>query len=397
MKPRIAIVVQRCHEAITGGSESLAWQYATLLATHYEVELLTSAASSYVTWKNDLPEGEERRDGILIRRFGVARERGDYFHQLHRRLLDAYAASAGQPDNVRIPWPEALQEEFVRAQGPHCPGLIEHLAEHGDDYSGVIFLTYLYPSTFDACRALRHRRWCLVPTLHDEPPAYLSVFAGMAQRAARLLWNTPAEKRLGQRFWNIDSGNIVAMTVETTRVEPARESFPYLLYCGRIDANKGCANLLAWFASYKARHPSPLRLLLTGSDHLGVPKSADVDYLGFVDEARKFALMAGALAFVHPSAYESLSIVVLEAMAQGTPIVVNGECEVLAEHVAASGSGFVFRGETELHAAIDQVLALDADARAEQATRACAYVIGNYSRDEIRARLVAEVEALSQG
>ena len=395
MRQRIAIVVQRCHESIVGGSEALAWQYATLLADHYEVELLTAATTSYVTWKNDLPEGEECRDGILIRRFRVARERGAYFHQLHQRLLDAYAASEGQPDNARIPWPEALQEEFVRAQGPHCPGLIEHLAEHGDGYAGVIFLTYLYPSTFDACRALRHRRWCLVPTLHDEPPAYLGVFAGMARRAARLLWNTPAEKRLGQRFWNIDSGNIVAMTVETTPAEPAREPFPYLLYCGRIDANKGCANLLAWFASYKAQNPSTLRLLLTGSDHLSVPKSADINYLGFVDEARKFELMAGALAFVHPSPYESLSIVLLEAMAQGAPVVVNGECDVLAEHVMASRSGFVFQGEAELHAAIDQVRAFDADARAEQATRARQYVISNYSRDEIRARLVAEVEALS--
>ena len=119
-------------------------------------------------------------------------------------------------------------------------------------------------------------------------------------------------------------------------------------------------------------------------------------YLGFVDEARKFALMAGALAFVHPSPYESLSIVALEAMAQGTPIVVNGECEVLADHVRMSDSGLVFHGVAGLHAAIDQVLALDADKRAEQAPRARAYVIGNYSRTEIRVRLVAEVEALSE-
>ncbi len=82
-------------------------------------------------------------------------------------------------------------------------------------------------------------------------------------------------------------------------------------------------------------------------------------------------------------------------MAQGTPIVVNAECEVLAEHVAASGSGFAFRGVAELHAAIDQMLALDAQARTQHAQCARAYVIGNYGRDEIRARLIAEVEALS--
>ena len=70
---RVAIVVQRCHEALVGGAESLAWQYATLLADSYDVEVLTTTASDYVTWANDLPEGEELRDGVTIRRFPVAR------------------------------------------------------------------------------------------------------------------------------------------------------------------------------------------------------------------------------------------------------------------------------------------------------------------------------------
>lgn len=393
---RIAIIVPRCHETLVGGAEALAWQYATLLAADYAVEVLTTTASDYASWANDLAECSEHRNGVTIRRFRVARERGDYFHDLHRRLLAHFAASEGTDASARVRWPEALQEEFIRAQGPVCPGLIEHLADHGNDYAALIFLTYLYPTTYDGVRAVPHRRWAIVPTLHDEPPAYFSAFAQLARHAPRLLWNTLAEKRLAKRLWDVDVGSIVAMTVATEQVAPADERDPYLLYCGRIDSHKGCTMLIEAFETYKAAHPSTLRLLLTGADKIGVRESAHVRYLGFVDEARKFALMAGALAFVHPSAYESLSIVVLEAMAQGTPIVVNGECEVLAEHVAASGSGFVFRGETELHAAIDQVLALDADARAEQATRACAYVIGNYSRDEIRARLVAEVEALSR-
>ena len=41
---QIAIVVQRCHESIVGGSESLAWQYAGLLADSYDVEVLTTTA-----------------------------------------------------------------------------------------------------------------------------------------------------------------------------------------------------------------------------------------------------------------------------------------------------------------------------------------------------------------
>jgi glycosyltransferase involved in cell wall biosynthesis len=107
--------------------------------------------------------------------------------------------------------------------------------------------------------------------------------------------------------------------------------------------------------------------------------------------------MAGALAFVHPSPNESLSIVALEAMAQGTPVIVNGDCAALEEHVLRSGTGHAFRGPEQLHGAIDAVRALDAGARAEQGRRARDYVLAGYGREAVRARLVAEIDALARG
>lgn len=396
MTARVAIVVQRCHERIVGGAESLAWQYAQLLAERYKVDVLTSTASDYMKWDNDLPLGDEWREGVRIRRFHVARGRSDYFHALHRNMLGAFDASRERAPDLRYCWPEALEEEFLRAQGPLCPDLLAHLAAHGDDYAAVFFLTYLYPLTYDGIRALPHRRWALIPTLHDEPPAYLKAVAQMAHTAPRILWNTLAEKRLGQRIWNLDSGNVVSMTVATQPEQPAREVNPYLLYCGRIDVNKGCAQLLEGFRAWKSAHPdSPLELVLTGHDVLGVGSRAHVRYLGFVEEQRKFELMAGALAFVQPSPYESLSIVLLEAMAQSVPVIVNAECEALLEHVEASGSGFAYRGDTEFQAAIDAAVALDAAGRAHHGSLARGYVVDHYGRDEVAARLIGEVEFLA--
>jgi glycosyltransferase involved in cell wall biosynthesis len=392
---RIAIVSPRCHEKIVGGAEALAWQYAQLLSDTYSVEVLASTASDYAHWTHDLPEGDEVRDRVTIRRFRVASERGPYFHELHRKLLTDSSAPCDVQSSSGLHWTEALQHEFIRAQGPVCPGLLSHLALHGDDYAAVLFVTYLYSTTYDGVRALPHRRWGLVPTLHDEPTAYFSVFEHVARRAPRLLWNTPAERAMAARIWRVDAGNIVAMTVATQTALPAREGFPYLLYCGRIDSHKGCAMLIDVFERYKRKNPSSLRLLLTGSNQLGVVDTQNVRYLGFVDESRKLSLMAGATAFVHPSPYESLSIVALEAMAQGTPIVVNGVCDVLADHVTASGSGFAFIGEERLHAAINAVLALDDTGRAAHSLRARDYVVRNYGHDQVRARLVAEVEALA--
>lgn len=388
---RIAIVVPRCHESLTGGAEAHAWQYATLLAGDHAVDVLTTTASDYVTWENDLPEGIEVRDDVTIRRFRVARGRSGYFHDLHRRLLARFDATG-----VRIDWPEALQEEFIRAQGPVSPDLMAYLRSHGDDYAAVIFLTYLYPTTYDGTRMLSHRRWGIVPTLHDEPPAHFGAFAQMARRAPRILWNTNAERRLGGRIWGVDAGELVAMTVATDKVAPAREAWPYLLYSGRIDTHKGCAMLLDGFERYRATRGGELHLVLTGADKLGVRESAHVHYLGFVDERRKLELMAGARAFVHPSPYESLSIVALEAMAQGTPLVVNGTCEVMADHVRASGCGWIFHDEAGLHAAIDAACAQSDAMRAVCAAKARTYVLENYDRDVVRVRLIREIDALAQ-
>ena len=396
MSARIAIVVPRCHERLVGGAEALAWQYAQLLSTNYAVDVLTSTAFDYMRWDNDLKAGIEQREGITIRRFHVARGRTPYFHSLHQNMLDAFSRSKEGASAQRYCWPEALEEEFIRAQGPNCPELSEYLTAHGDDYAAVFFLPYLYPPTLDGIRAMRHRRWALIPALHDEPPAYLKTFARMARSAPRILWNAQAERRLGARIWNVDRGNVVAMTVATDLIAPASEEKPYLLYCGRIDVSKGCAQLLEGFEAFKSANPtSDLQLILTGNDVLGVGKRRDVQYLGFVEEQRKFELMAGAVAFVQPSPYESLSIVLLEAMAQRTPVIVNGQCEVLVDHVKDSGSGLIYHNPAEFVSAISSMLSLMPNKRDLQGEKARDYVLRNYSREQIAARLAAEVEALA--
>ena len=61
---KVAIVVQRCHESIVGGSESLAWHYATLLKDVYQVDILTTTAIDIQDWANALPAGVEMREGV---------------------------------------------------------------------------------------------------------------------------------------------------------------------------------------------------------------------------------------------------------------------------------------------------------------------------------------------
>src|SRR5205085_193418 len=200
-------------------------------------------------------------------------------------------------------------------------------------------------------------RCLLVPTLHDEPAAYLQVYQMMAQGVRGILWLTEAEQRLGTRLWGNLPGCVTAMPVATEPAEPAREPSPYLLYCGRIDEEEGCGQLIHSFLAFKERQPSDLRLVLTGDDQLGVPPQPAVEYRGFVSAAEKSALMAGATLFVMPSRLESFSLATLEALAQGTPVLVNGACEILADHVRASGAGRTYRDHPGFCARLEEMLA----------------------------------------
>ena len=84
----------------------------------------------------------------------------------------------------------------------------------------------------------------------------------------------------------------------------------------------------------------------------------------------------------------------LEAMAQGTPIVVNGHCDALAEHVVASGCGSAYRDRGEFDAAIDALVSMPPGARDDQARRARAYVASRYTREQVRRRLAEEIAAV---
>ena len=53
--------------------------------------------------------------------------------------------------------------------------------------------------------------------------------------------------------------------------------------------------------------------------------------------------MAGALAFVHPSTFESFGIVLLESFLAGTPALVHARSEVLRWQCRRSGGGLWFR------------------------------------------------------
>ena len=61
---KLAVVVQRYGADINGGAEQHARYIAERLSRHASVEVVTTCARDYVTWKNELPAGVEQVNGI---------------------------------------------------------------------------------------------------------------------------------------------------------------------------------------------------------------------------------------------------------------------------------------------------------------------------------------------
>ena len=396
---KIAIVIQRCHEKVVGGSENETWHYANLLKDYFEVHILTTTAVDLEKWANVLNEGDEFRNGICIKRFRVSQGRADYWVEIYRRLENEFNNKKinnpdSEVDERLIKWPIPLQEEFIRKQGPYSDDLMNFLVQESSSYKIVIFLAYLYPTTYFGMFNVTGNKIVFVPTLHDEAPAYLSAYKYMARRARIILWNTDAERKFGKKLWGELPCSVVGMGVEVNKFPSAKLDFPYLLYCGRIDVNKDCPQLVDYFLRYKKEYNSDLRLVFTGSDDINLPADSNIVYKGFVSNDEKLRLMSGANIFVMPSPNESFSIVTLEAMAQETPILASSKSEVIVDHVKKSSGGIFYDDYNSFKDGINFLLKNKQKSK-DLGANGRKYVTGNYKYKKIREKLVNEIEKIS--
>jgi glycosyltransferase involved in cell wall biosynthesis len=126
-----------------------------------------------------------------------------------------------------------------------------------------------------------------------------------------------------------------------------------------------------------------------------IPDDPRIVRTGFISEADRNALIAGAAALVIPSRYESLSMVLLEAMLLHTPVIANGACGVLAEHVQNSGAGRAYRGRGQLRSALRDMSALPAAERLRLGDLGAAYVQRLYTWPHVLAQYALAIDRVS--
>jgi glycosyltransferase involved in cell wall biosynthesis len=335
---KLAVVVQRYGADINGGAELHARYIAERLSRHASVEVVTTCARDYVTWKNEHPPGIEHVNGIPVRRFPVAHERNvDDFGRRSVQVFD-------QPHSI------ADEIGWLESEGPASPALVNHVEQAAAKLDFVVLFSYRYYHAWHLARRIPGKA-VIVPTAERDPAIGLSIFGPVLRGVRGLMYNSPEERAMIQAATNNAAVPGVVVGVgsdvpDRTDPERFRRKFkitrPFAIYIGRIDENKGCAELFSHFQRYASTFPKGLDLVLVGSAILDVPKHPRIHHLGFLDDRDKFDGLAASDLLIMPSYYESLSMVALEAWALGRPVLANAHCDVLKGQCIRSNAGLYY-------------------------------------------------------
>lgn len=384
---RIGVVVQRYGPHITGGAEAHARMVAERLAPHAQVEVFTSCAKDHLTWENELPPGLEHDGELLVHRFPTRAPRQMRpFNALSRRVF-------GQANDL------VTEEHWLAEQGPRMPELLATLVERREDFDAFLFFTALYQVSAHGLPLVADRA-LLVPTAHDEPPMQFGVYDDVFERARALLCNTPEEVQfIRWRCPRAARSEVVGVGIEALPADVAgfRERYrvpgPYLLYVGRLEDGKGVGDLVRLHQRLVQHFHDAPALVLAGSGELQV-SGTRVIKLGRIDEETKWSALAGALAVVVPSRFESLSLLTLEAFAAGTPVLGNAECDVVQGQLERSQAGATFGlDDLESFVAAVQVVGEGREVLAERARTYAA----QFTWPRVVEAYLREVDAVRRG
>ena len=427
---RVAFIVQRYGPEVLGGAEHLCRLVAERLAATHDVEVLTTCARDYVTWANEYPEGVDRVRGVTVRRFPTAMTRDiESFNRLSDRIFADGKHS------------RADEMEWIKQQGPWVPALIEHLKRNQQQFDVLVFFTYLYAPTVLGLD-IAPQRSVLVPTAHDEPAIRLDIFKEVFAKPAAFAFLTESERQ----FVDDTFGDrplleeVIGIGIELPQHHPypripaaadepaddgeaadrpgidgpggadgdgaeedAARSYPshltargavfrrrhrlhgpLLLYGGRIDPGKGCEELLHYFSEYlgEGAGAAEATLVLMGAKMMSLPEDPAVRFAGMLSEREKFQALEAATVVVCPSPYESLSILALEAMAVGTPVLGNARSAVVVEHCVRSNAGLYYADRDEFVESLT-LLMNDERLRAALGRNGRDYVRKNYRWDVV--------------
>lgn len=295
----------------------------------------------------------------------------------------------------------------------YTPRMVAWLREHGTDYDAVVVNGLWNYSSVGTWRALRTSRvpyfvfthGMLDPWFQQAYPAkarlkrvYWALLERKVLRDARaVLFTTQEEMLLARGSFRPYScrervvgygtvapgGDPDAQVAAFHAACPALAGRRFLLFLGRLHPKKGPDLMIDAFARLAGRRPD-IDLVMAGPDQIGwradLMRRAEragigdrVHWPGMVEGAVKWGAFRAAFTFVLPSHQENFGVVVAEALACGTPVLLTTKVNTWRE-VAAAGAGLAVPDDLDgVAGGLDRMLSLpaaDMDAM-RAATRRC--------------------------
>ncbi|MCI0684315.1 MAG: glycosyltransferase [Gemmataceae bacterium] len=392
---RVAIVVFRFGGGIVGGAEtSLRTMAHALRRGGHHVEVFTTCTTHENTWTNELPAGTGTLDGLTVHRFPIDPHDRELHHDSVRRIVEA----GGKVD-------DAAEAAYLR-HSIHTTALLAALRARQAEFDAIITGPYLFGLTHDVACAFPERT-LLLPCFHDEPFARMRSLQAVYAAAGGLLYHSPEERNFAERQLglnhprSVELGTVIpaacglALAAPPPNAKPQAAAERYVVYCGRYSEQKNLPLLLEYAERYQCERPGRWRFVFVGQGEVRIPRAAWATDRGRLDEEAKRRVLAHAAAAVQLSRQESLSLVVLEAWAHGTPALVHEDCAVLRGQLARSGGGRAIRDYDGFAQALDDLWERPDDWRAlgENGRR---YVADRYGcEDAYRKRLLDAIGSLT--
>ena len=172
--------------------------------------------------------------------------------------------------------------------------------------------------------------------------------------------NTDEEAKVIKRVHQVAESKIhvgaAGIEVKPTLFQKSDPSSTVLFFAGRVGPSKGLDTLISMLTRINQGRERPYILRLAGRMEEGfkLPRLGWIQYLGHISQELFDQQLRECLAVINPSEFESLSLLALEALASGTPVVLNSKCAVLKQYCEATPLAIGYSTELELKSCLSE-------------------------------------------
>jgi glycosyltransferase involved in cell wall biosynthesis len=379
---------------IPGGAENECKRTVENLShSGVNVEVFTTCVKEFLSdWNTDYyKEGMYNLNGVVVRRFKVRKRNTKQFDKqfddINYKLMH----------NQRIT--QAEEQLFIQEM-INSDNLYSYITDHGQEYDYFIFIPYMFGTTYYGTKIYPEKSF-LIPCLHDESYAYMSIYKAMFENVAGIIFHSEPEKKLASKLFDLNAKQVVLgegietdIAFDSKRfIEKYGITNEFMLYAGRRELGKNVPLLIDYFCRYKKNNNSDLKLVLIGSGAVNIPRKYKTELidLGFIPKQDKYDAYAAATVLCQPSLNESFSIVIMETWLCCTPVLVHADCAVTKYHSIKSNGGLYFSNYEEFEECINFYLD-NPELSNNMAENGKIYVKDNYNWDTIVDRYIAFLE-----